>query len=330
MNTPDDKVPDPKRPAGNVPDLDDPDWVDNIVKRAVEKAEAEPSTPTSSVDSPQPQPEAQARPTTPTAAASTSTKAGEAAPQAARHEARPSEAVAAAPVAELNADGVFEGVSTPAEEAFFQDGDETVAAEENDVEENDEEQTGIRMRQLVEWIAVIVGALLVALVIKTFLIQPFYIPSGSMSPTLNKDDRILVNKLSYDLHDVNRGDIVVFETPENFPNRDVDNLVKRVIALEGETINFSDGEVVIDDRLLNEPYIAEGLPSTWTAGLPPGCAGEESDPNEGCTIPEGHVFVMGDNRTGSDDGRVFGPIPEDLIVGRAFLRVWPLGEVGFL
>ncbi len=187
-----------------------------------------------------------------------------------------------------------------------------------------------QFRQLIEWVAVIVGALVVALLIKTFLVQPFYIPSGSMSPTLNQDDRILVNKQSYNLHNVNRGDIVVFNTPENFPRGDVDHLIKRVIGLGDETINFSDGQVVIDGRLLNEPYIDTGVPSTWTAGLPPGCVNSPGDTNDGCHIPDGHVFVMGDNRTGSDDGRVFGPIPEDLIVGRAFLRVWPLSQIGFL
>jgi signal peptidase I len=171
------------------------------------------------------------------------------------------------------------------------------------------------LRNAVEWVVIIGGAFLVAFVVKTFLIQAFFIPSGSMLPTLHEDDRVLVNKLSYDLHDVHRGDLVVFERPENEAAGQIKDLIKRVVGLPGERSESRDGAVYIDGDLLEEPYLADGAETT---GLEPQ------------TVPEGHVFVMGDNRGDSMDSRVFHAIDEDLIVGRAFVRVWPLPDLSLL
>jgi signal peptidase I len=171
------------------------------------------------------------------------------------------------------------------------------------------------VRNAVEWVVIIGGAFLVAFVVKTFLIQAFFIPSGSMLPTLHEDDRVLVNKLSYDLHDVHRGDLVVFERPEGEAAGQIRDLIKRVVGLPGERIEQRDGDVYIDGDLLEEPYLDE---STETTNL---------DPQ---TIPQGHVFVMGDNRDDSMDSRIFHAIDEDLIVGRAFIRVWPLPDLALL
>ena len=171
------------------------------------------------------------------------------------------------------------------------------------------------LRNVVEWVVIIGGAFLVAFVVKTFLIQAFFIPSGSMLPTLHEDDRVLVNKLSYDLHDVNRGDLVVFERPEGQSAGQIRDLIKRVVGLPGERIEQRDGRVYIDGQLLEEPYLEDG---TETTNLEPQ------------TVPEGHVFVMGDNRDDSMDSRVFSAIDEDLIVGRAFVRVWPLPDLALL
>ncbi len=170
-------------------------------------------------------------------------------------------------------------------------------------------------KSILEWVGVIVGALLVALVIKTFLLQAFYIPSRSMEPTLRIGDRVLVNKLAYKAHDVHRGDIVVFERPKDEPPDAIKDLIKRVIALPGETISTQNGQVFIDGRPLTEPYLPVG---TVTDNLPP------------TKVPDGQVFVMGDNRGDSRDSRFFGPIDEDLIVGRAFVRIWPVTHLGFL
>src|SRR3546814_175388 len=148
-------------------------------------------------------------------------------------------------------------------------------------------------------------------------IQAFYIPSESMEPTLDVGDRVLVNKLSYDLHDINRGDIVVFELPEDQVGPDgIKDLIKRVIGLPGEVIETRDGVVYIDDRRLEEPYLPEGGPT--------------GPPIPRQTIPEGYVYVLGDNRDNSADSRARGPIPIDTVVGRAFILVWPPAKMGAL
>ncbi len=171
------------------------------------------------------------------------------------------------------------------------------------------------LRNAVEWVAIVLGAFIVAFVVKTFLIQAFYIPSESMFPTLTEDDRVLVNKLSYQVHDVNRGDLVVFERPPNEPESEIKDLVKRVVALEGETVEERDGALYVDGERLDEPYLEPGVESL---NLPP------------TVIPPDHVFVMGDNRGSSRDSRFFGPIEEDLIVGRAFVKVWPIPDFELL
>jgi len=169
------------------------------------------------------------------------------------------------------------------------------------------------LRNVVEWIVIAGGALLVAFVIKTFLLQAFYIPSLSMAPTLRVNDRVLVNKLSYDVHDVHRGDVIVFQSPPE-ESSETKDLIKRVIGLPGETVESSDGHIVIDGRPLNEPYLH----------------GVFTGPVEKTTIPPDHYWVMGDNRTNSRDSRFFGAIPKSLIVGRAFVRVWPVTALDLL
>ena len=173
-------------------------------------------------------------------------------------------------------------------------------------------------RNLIECALVIVGAILVAFLVKTFLVQAFQIPSPSMRPTLMEGDRVLVNKLSYRLHDVNRGDVIVFDRPTALaagPNDPAD-LIKRVLGLPGDTLQTRDGKVFVNGRELAEPYLTDG---TVTDNI-----------DEPVTIPDGHVWVMGDNRGNSQDSRVFGPVPEDTIVGRAFVIMWPLGRFGSL
>jgi len=180
-------------------------------------------------------------------------------------------------------------------------------------EDKKEPSAAGRFRGAVEWIVIVAAALVAALVIKTFLIQAFYIPSESMDPTLKVRDRVLVNKLSYHLHDIHRGDIVVFKRPPGETGDDaIKDLIKRVIGLPGDTIaQTPDGQVLINGKALKEPY-THGKP---TIGLTTR------------KIPPGYYFVMGDNRTNSKDSRVFGPISHSLIVGRAFIRVWPLSHI---
>lgn len=193
-------------------------------------------------------------------------------------------------------------------------------------EETAEDRTRRRVRSAVEWVAVLAGAVVVALLVRAFLFTTFWIPTGSMEPTLQgapRKDRVVVNRLSYKLHDVNRGDIIVFDLPPGEPTMTVEGqqvkeLIKRVVGLPGETVTLRDGQVYIDGEPLEESYLPEG---TRTEPI----CGEDEFP-----IPEGHVFVMGDNRSGSRDARCWEEhaLDEDAIVGRAFFRIWPLGEMG--
>ena len=171
------------------------------------------------------------------------------------------------------------------------------------------------LRSIVEWALIVAGAVLVAVIIRTFVLQAFYIPSSSMEPTLKIDDKVLVNKLSYKFHDINRGDIVVFERPPGETDPKIKDLIKRVIGLPGDSIEAHDGHVFVDGRLLKEPYLPAGLPIRPLARQ---------------IVPSNSIFVMGDNRPSSKDSTVFGPISKNLVVGRAFLRVWPLSAINFL
>ncbi len=180
--------------------------------------------------------------------------------------------------------------------------------------EDEEREKPTGLRNVAEWLAIAGGALLVAFLIKTFLLQAFYIPSLSMAPTLKVNDRVLVNKLSYDLHDVNRGDLVVFESPPNEGSQTKD-LIKRVIGLPGETVESREGQIYINGQVLQEPYLQPDI----TTG-----------PMEKVTVPADHIWVMGDNRANSRDSRFFGAIPEDLVIGRAFVRVWPITALSLL
>lgn len=173
-------------------------------------------------------------------------------------------------------------------------------------------------RTILEWLVVIGCGVLIAVGARAFLVQAFWIPSPSMTPTLEPGDRVLVNKLAYKAHDVNHGDLVVFERPpqaSNGEDGEIKDLIKRVVAVGGDTIEARDGLVYVNGERIEEPYLVEGTPTDNLALR---------------EIPEGTVFVMGDNRTNSEDSRVFGPIDEDTIVGRAFITVLPLSHLGWL
>jgi len=178
-------------------------------------------------------------------------------------------------------------------------------------------------RAIREWLTVLVVALGAAVLIRVFVFQQYYIDGPSMEHTLEPHDRVLVNKLSYRLHDVNRGDVVVFDRATQSDGQTIehDDLIKRVIALEGETISIQSCDVFIDGEQLEEPYLSTEIQS-------------QPDPGSRCripdmastTIPDGEVFVMGDNRPQSFDSREFGPIETSLIRGRAFVVIWPFSS----
>ena len=173
-----------------------------------------------------------------------------------------------------------------------------------------------RSRRIIEWVAVIVVAVLVAGGLRTFVVQAFFVPSGSMLPTLQVGDRIVVIKFGYTIH---RGDIVVFKRPPKDVGTADKDLVKRVIGLPGETISSRGNTVLINGKPLAEPWLPR------LGGL---CA--ESAENIPTTrIAPGHYFVMGDCRGDSADSRVWGTLPGSLVVGRVFVIVWRFGHPYF-
>jgi signal peptidase I len=197
-------------------------------------------------------------------------------------------------------DPLVNGEQPPAEPA--EDDDDDITAETDTPTR--------RHRALLDWAVVIIVALLVAFLVRTFVLAHFVVDGTSMFSTLHDDDRVFVNKLSYRLHDPNRGDVVVLHQDSGASERD---LIKRVIALPGETIEVQSCQVVIDGQPLEEPYLDP-------EALTPGNCGGDLAP---VLVPDDHVFVMGDNRGGSQDSRALGPIDEEELVGRAFVVFWP-------
>jgi signal peptidase I len=175
------------------------------------------------------------------------------------------------------------------------------------------------------WFVTVGGAVLVAVLLRLFVVQTFWIPTGSMEQTLIKDDRVVVQKIS-DPHHPSRGDVIVFDKPPTLHDDTIDHLIKRVIGLPGESIAFSEGKVYVNDVVLDEPYLA---PGTTTVRLPDGPECSRTSP---CVVPPDHVWVMGDNRDLSRDSRasVVGPVDERTIVGRAVWLVWPFDRLSGL
>jgi signal peptidase I len=181
-----------------------------------------------------------------------------------------------------------------------------------------------------EWIESIAIAFILAMFIRTFFIQAFKIPSGSMIPTLLVGDRLMVNKLEYGpkipfteakrmpgLGEMERGDIIVFIYPQN-PKK---NYIKRLIAFEGETVEIRDSDIYIDGQLVEDPLIKNIYYYN---------RGEYGDVYKTVKVPEGHVFVLGDNSSSSHDSRYWGFVPVENIIGKAVLIYWPFDRIRFL
>lgn len=165
----------------------------------------------------------------------------------------------------------------------------------------------------VEWIVVVAVAIGAALLVRAFVLQQFAVSGNSMYSTLHNGDRVLVNKLSYRLHDPRRGDVVVLKTLESIGERD---LIKRVVALAGETVEYHECVLLVDGVVLVEPYLDPEV-------VKPSSCGADQNP---LVVPEDSVYVMGDNRAGSKDSRDLGAISYDDLIGRAFVVIWPMGD----
>lgn len=173
---------------------------------------------------------------------------------------------------------------------------------------------------LLKLVGIVVAVLVLSTLLRTFVFQPYEIPSGSMEDTIMVGDMVFSEKVSYYFRDVEAGDIVTFSDPLS-PGR---VLIKRVVATEGQTVDINDvdGLVYVDGVPLDEPY-TNGLPSYRLDN-------SIANVTYPYTVPEGQVWVMGDNRTNSQDSRYFGSIDADTITGRGAMIYWPLNHFGVL
>lgn len=171
---------------------------------------------------------------------------------------------------------------------------------------------GNPVRRTLEFVGIVVSAVILAYLLQAFLIKPFKIPSGSMEPTLVPGDRVLVNRLAYRFGSPERGDIIVFRSPDD-PNVDY---IKRVIAVSGDWLEIKGEDVYVNGELLNEDYVQNSDARSFRRQI----------------VPDGLVFVMGDNRPDSQDSRYWRPpwISEEDIIGEAFIIYWPLSRLGRL
>jgi signal peptidase I len=192
---------------------------------------------------------------------------------------------------------------------------------------------------VIELVVIVALALGLALGIQAFLVKPYQIPSGSMEPTLDVGQRVLVNRFVYHLHEPKIGNIVVFHPPEGAetaaecgarvpatepcpkptPHESSQNFIKRVVAVGGDTLSIKEGHPVVNGvEKSDEPYI-RACGSASVCNMP-----------KAITIPKGYFFMMGDNRGESDDSRYWGPVPKSWIIGEAFATYWPPDRIGTL
>jgi len=163
-----------------------------------------------------------------------------------------------------------------------------------------------------EWVFIIAIAFLLSIVIRTYVLDTRIVPTGSMLPTIQLQDRLIVDKFVYKFKPLERGDVIVFKAPDS-ADEDLD-LVKRLIGLPGEEVQIKDGKVWIDGKCLNEPYVSS--PPNYEYGP--------------VVVPEGQYFFLGDNRNQSKDSHIWGFMPSENVLGRVWVRYWPLSGIGHL
>lgn len=173
-------------------------------------------------------------------------------------------------------------------------------------------------REIKEWTHSIVVALILTLVIRTFIVQAFKIPSGSMRPTLMEGDKLFVNKYVYRFEMPKRGDIIVFEYPSD-PKKD---FIKRLVAFGGESVEIRDGKILVEGKELDDPA---SFGKFYYYNHDP-----FGGPNETVTVPPDSYYVLGDNSANSTDSRFWGFVPKKNVLGRAFFRWWPPRRMGLI
>ncbi|MCZ7570197.1 MAG: signal peptidase I [Ardenticatenaceae bacterium] len=186
-----------------------------------------------------------------------------------------------------------------------------VAADSSPIEEQVATRQGTWGKTLLrELFETILPALLIALAVNVFMAQPTRVDGTSMEPTLHNEERLVIEKISFRFHAPTRGDIIVFK----LPGREHDPLIKRVVGVAGDVIAIRNGKVYIDGAELKEPYLDQLTPGYVSAQY----------------VPPGYIFVLGDNRGASNDSRIFGLVPQEDLVGRAWVSYWPLETLGLL
>ncbi len=181
-----------------------------------------------------------------------------------------------------------------------------------------------------EIVETLVLTLVIYLLIHNFVAQPFEVQQQSMMATINPGEYVLIEKVTSRFGDYQRGDIIVFHPPAGADQGNGIPFIKRIIGLPGDTVRLENGRVLITPAdgqavRLNEPYVIKGSDGRSAATLP-----HAPDATASWTVPRGSFFVMGDNRTSSEDSRVFGAISRESIIGRAWLRYFPLDRIGFV
>ena len=171
-------------------------------------------------------------------------------------------------------------------------------------------------REVKEWISSILVALVLTLIIRTFVIQAFKIPSGSMRPTLVEGDKLFVNKFIYRFHPPERGDIIVFKYPVDMKK----DFIKRLVGFPGDIVEIRDGKIYVQDRAVDDP---ESFGKFYYYNHDP-----YGGPDEKVKVPENAYYVLGDNSANSTDSRFWGFVPKKNILGKAVFRWWPLRRMG--
>ena len=174
------------------------------------------------------------------------------------------------------------------------------------------------INSVIEFVVIIAVAALLAFGVTNFVVKPYQIPSGSMLETIQLNDHVLSEKISYYTGTPQVGDVVTFVDPEDSSRV----LIKRVIATEGQTVDLIDGVVYVDGEALDEDEYTLGKPSYPLDSI--------ANVTYPYTVPEGCIWCMGDNRTNSSDSRYFGAVPISNVTGHAFFTYWPLNRIGFL
>lgn len=200
------------------------------------------------------------------------------------------------------------------------DGTAAQSAPSNESERLDGPDREPKWKGLLEWLGVFVVAFVVFALIRVFVVSPFVVPSGSMEPTILVGDQVFAQRVSAHFGDAPEvGDIVVFKNPVSDSSHEI--LVKRVVARAGQTVDMIDGQVYVDGVALKEPYVVgESYPLPMQA---PGVSVDYP-----YVVPEGSLWMMGDNRENSSDSRYFGAVPTDNVVGTVFFRYWPFSRIG--